>query len=88
MYRIREDILWKIVDGEAVIVDSDKDNYCYLNRTGTEVWRLLNEGKNKKEIVSELLKKYNNTEEVLNSDCDNIIRKLLDKNIIEIIANE
>ena len=40
----RDNALWRIVDGEAVLISAATSYYYSLNRTGTFVWNLLADG--------------------------------------------
>ena len=40
----RDNALWRIVDGEAVLISAATSFYYSLNRTGTLAWNLLADG--------------------------------------------
>lgn len=82
-YRIRDEILWKIADGEAVIVDPETENYAYLNSTGTEIWKMLDKSYSLENIENELLEKYDVPESRLKEDITGIINSLLEQGLIE-----
>ncbi|MFC2061725.1 PqqD family protein [Elusimicrobiota bacterium] len=87
-YRIKEDILWKIVDGEVVMVSTEKEQYSYLNPTGTEIWKMINDEYTKDEMAKEIKIKYETSGQKLNKDIDEIIEKLLEQGLIEEIAGK
>lgn len=87
-YKIREEILWKLIDGETVIVDPNKDSYSYLNSTGTQVWKMLNEEYPIPRIEKELADRYDVPESTLKKDVADIIDKLLNQELIEKIDDE
>ena len=50
---------WRIVDGEAVIVNVESSYYYGLNRTGTMVWQLIADGVGElDDIAAGLAKEY------------------------------
>ena len=69
--------------GVVICVDSSASNlngYIQLNETGIFIWKMLEKGATKQEIVSAIIKEYEGAPiEVIEKDVDNIIEKL--KNI-------
>ena len=82
-YRINRDILWKLIDGETVIVKPDKDRYSYLNSTGTLIWKMIDEGMPVSGIIDYFVQNYGESEEILHADIEEIIRRLLAEEFIE-----
>ena len=66
--------------GIVIAVDSSIKNlngYIQLNETGIFIWRLLENGATKDEIVSEILKVYEGAPlEVVKNDVDKVIKTL------------
>jgi len=87
-YKIKDNILWKIVDNEAVIVVPDKDEYFYLNPTGTEIWKLINKGFTKEKILQNLYKKYKAAKKKISEDVEKLLKKLMKMEIIEEISKK
>jgi len=83
IYRIKKDILWRMVDDEVVIVSGKNDNSCYLNRTGSEVWQMVTDGLSFEEICRRLAKYYNMKKTEIEKDIKNIIDDLLSSKILE-----
>lgn len=54
-----------------------------LNKTASEIWDLLSEGKTKEEIVSALTKKYGITAEKAEQGTDRVLAILSDEGILE-----
>lgn len=76
-YKIKQQVLWKNIDNEVVIVDPDTDNYSCLNATARDVWELLGKGNPVNEIVSELCARYDAPEECIREDVQSLIEDLL-----------
>jgi len=82
IYR-KKDIPWRIIEGEAIVVEVDKGKIIHLNETGAEIWNVL-DGKN---TVSEIIKHICNTfevgEEVAERDTLEFLGQLIDMGIVE-----
>lgn len=55
----RDEIIWRVVDGEALLLDGDTGYYFSLDESGTIVWNLLNECDDLESVVSQLAKNRN-----------------------------
>jgi len=82
-YKLKNNILWKSVDGELVIVKTDTDEYLYLNPTGADIFEMIATGLKKDDIFKELTLRYDASEEMIGSDVDEIMKELKDSGIIE-----
>lgn len=82
-YKIREEILWKLVDGETVMVDPEKEEYSYLNSTGTEIWKMIDKGYSPVKIEEKFLEKYEVSGDTVKKDISEVIEKLLNQELIE-----
>lgn len=68
----------------AVAVDSDEFNgMVKLNKTGAFIFEILKNDVTEDEIVAEMIKKYDATEEQLKETVHNFIESMKEKNIIE-----
>ena len=83
MYEIREEILWKVVDGEAVVVNPESDNFFYFSKTGTEIWELLAENYGVEEILEKLSKKYKTSQKKIQKDLEKFVKNLRKKELID-----
>ena len=83
MYKIREEILWKVVDGEAVIVNPESNDFVYFNKTGTEIWELLAENYGVEEILEKLGKKYKTSQKKIQKDFEKFVEDLRKKELID-----
>ena len=55
---IPEDIVFRDLAGEEVILNLGTGMYFGLNAVGTQIWRLIREGCSSEQIVATLLKEY------------------------------
>ncbi len=51
MWKLSPDVVFRDLDGEAVILDLVSGTYFGLNEVGTRVWRLVDEGRDAAQIV-------------------------------------
>ena len=51
MWKLSPDVVFRDLDGEAVILDLVSGTYFGLNEVGTRVWRLVDEGRDPSQIV-------------------------------------
>lgn len=82
-YKINKDkIASRIINGEVVLLNLDSGFYYSLNKTGSEIWQYLQEGKSVEEIQALLMKKYESQSGDLRKDILALIGDLLKEKII------
>lgn len=81
-YKIKKQVLWKTVGDEVVVVDSENENYSYLNMTGKDVWGLIDKGCEVDDIVKELCAKYDATEDQVRKDVMTLVNDLVKAGLI------
>lgn len=54
----KEKVVWRTVDGEAVILNLDDGLYYTLNKAGSRIWEQLAEGKTVEGIASEIAARF------------------------------
>ena len=69
-------IIWSIVDGEAVLLDTSSGHYFSLNPLATEIWSHLQTGNSVPQIVSTIAGKYSVEEEIVRNDVSELIGEL------------
>ncbi len=76
-YQINKDsITYRIIDGEAVILNLDNGYYYSLNKIGTWIWEAINKQNNLNEILNFLKEEYQVPERQLKSDILVLIKDL------------
>jgi hypothetical protein len=53
-----DNIIWSVVDGEAMLLNVVSGDYFSLNETATEVWQHLHAGATEAEIVDAVARRY------------------------------
>jgi hypothetical protein len=79
-------IPWRIVEGEAILVDVSGASIIHLNEVGAEIWNVI-DGKNS---IADIVKHISNTfdvdEKTAQNDTIEFIKQLFEKGVIEDIS--
>ncbi len=70
-------IIWRALDGNAVLLSPFSGDVRVLNGIGTTVWKQLAEGRSLAEIRADLLAGYDASVEEIEADLDDFLRALL-----------
>jgi Coenzyme PQQ synthesis protein D (PqqD) len=79
---IPEDIVFRDLAGEVVILNLGTGMYFGLNTVGTQIWRLISEGCSSEQIVATLLEEYEIEEARVQKDLDILLEQLNDVGLI------
>lgn len=69
-------IIWSVVEDEAVMLDVESGHHYSLNPVATEIWRCLHDGLSVPGIVATLADKYGVEEGTVRPDVDDLIEEL------------
>lgn len=69
-------VLFREVDGEAVLLDAGSGVYFGLDKLGTAIWNYLKEKKGFEEIVRAITQEFDVSQEQCREDLKNFIQKL------------
>jgi hypothetical protein len=53
-----DDLEWREVDGEVVVLDVRECRYLAINRTGQVLWKALAEGATRDELIARLVETF------------------------------
>lgn len=76
-------VMWNVVDNEAVLLNTETGFYYGMNKTASVIWELLETPKTILEIVQEMNKRFSVDSAVLTDDVEQIIKTLTSKRLIE-----
>jgi Coenzyme PQQ synthesis protein D (PqqD) len=76
------DVVSRVLDGEAVILDLASGKYLGLNAVATRVWELLGEGKAFGAIRAALLAEFDVPADVLDGDLDTLFADMTARGLI------
>lgn len=83
-YKIDKDnITYRIIDNEAVILNLDNGYYYSLNEVGTRIWQMIEKEKKLIEILSSLNEEYQVDEKILKDDLISLVKDLEKEKLIE-----
>ena len=82
MWKLSPDVVFRDLEGEAVILDLASGTYFGLNEVGTRVWRLVDEGRNPSQIVEIVASEYQADRETIARDVDRILDDLHARRLI------
>ena len=72
----KNNITYRVIDGEAVILNLDKGYYYSLNEVGTRIWEAIDKKKSLNEMLDSLKEEYQVPAEQLKSDLLGLIKDL------------
>jgi hypothetical protein len=79
------DVLSRVLDGEAVLLDTQGGAYFGLNVVGTRVWELIGtEGTTKRAIVAALLREFDVAADTLERDVTELVAGLEKRGLIRV----
>ena len=84
--RISDDVVFRDLAGEAVILNFTTGTYFGLNEVGTRMWHLVAEHGSTEKVIDTLLAEYEVEEEQLRRDLDDLVQQLIDKGLVTIDA--
>ena len=80
--KIASDIVWRLLDGNAVVVSPRAGEVRVLNSVGTAIWQRLVEKEDLAEIEAFLQDHYDVTEERVHSDLLSFLEELTERGIL------
>ena len=78
-----EDLVWRKIDGEIVILTEDGRKIHTLNSVGSAIWELADGSKNLSEIAETICERFDVTPEQAENDITEFCRELSEKNILQ-----
>lgn len=76
MLKTKEEIIWRVVDDEALLLDTNSGYYFSMNDTATEIWCLLNEGKSIDDVAATISERYEIDSSSVKRDVEELIDNL------------
>ena len=80
----KDNATWRILDGEAVIINTKTSYYYSLNKTGTYIWGLLLENKlSLNEIIEKISSHYKKGEKEITDEVKQVLEDLYKEKLIK-----
>jgi len=77
-------LVWRIIDGEAFLMTEDGKKVHMLNKIGTLIWQYADGSLPIKGIISKILERFDIDEETAKKDSLDFINKLVDMKMLTI----
>ena len=81
----KRDIPWRIIEGEAIVVEVDRGEIIHLNETGAEIWNVLDGERSVSEIISHIFNTFEVPEEDADKDTRDFIGQLIEMGLLECV---
>ncbi len=82
--RINEDVVFRDLEGELVLLNLKTGVYFGLDSMGTRIWQLIQEHQSLKKARDSLVEEYEVTETRCEQDLLGFVAKLRDNKLIEV----
>ena len=77
-------VLFRDLDGEAVLLELDSGRYFGLNETGTRIWHLLQEHGSLEPTLRAMLDEYDVAEDCLRRELLSFVETLSSRRLLEV----
>ena len=81
-FRPADDVVFRTVDGEAVILSIGSGLYFGLTPVGTRIWELIDEGRTLDEILAALQREYDGGENEMRRDLHALVSELAARGLV------
>ena len=88
MWKHSPDVVFRDLEGEAVILDLASGTYFGLNEVGTRVWRLVDEGRDAAQIVDAVAAEYDADRATIERDVARLLDDLSARRLIARVGSE
>ena len=82
---IPEDVLYRELDDEAVLLNLKTGTYFGLNPAGVRIWQLIGEGSRLHSVLDAMKEEYEAEPEVLERDLLDLCRELCANGLCEVV---
>jgi len=80
--KVAPDLVWRLLDGNAVVVSPGAGEVRVLNRVGTVIWQLLIEENGPDDIEEHLVKQFSVTRHQARSDLQAFFSDLTERGVL------
>lgn len=82
-FKVKPEAIWRVVDDEALILNTATGFYFSLNASGSMILGLLTEGRTIDETAEIVAKTYNAPVDTVKQDVIELIQSLKDEQLVE-----
>jgi hypothetical protein len=81
---IREGVVFRELEGEAVLLSLESGTYFGLNEVGTRIWALIQEHRSLRSVLETMQQEYEVSPKTLESDLLRLVEELQAKGLVSI----
>ena len=81
-FEIPEQVRFREIDGEAILLNLDSGVYFGLDEVGTRVWNLISEKHTLGDIQGKMIQEFDVSQSRLSKDLNLLIRELLSRGLL------
>jgi len=78
-----EDVVWRNLQGESVLLDLKSGVYFGLDAVGTRIWTLLQDHSDLQAVLQELLREYEVSDETCARDLMDLVSAMAEKGLVQ-----
>jgi uncharacterized membrane protein YheB (UPF0754 family) len=83
LIRMADEVIFRVLGDEAVILNLATSRYFGLNSVGTRLWQLIAEHGSEEKVIQAFLAEYEVEEKQLRQDLDDLIQQLRQKGLVQ-----
>ena len=83
--KVGDDVVFRELDGEGVILNLASGIYFGLDQTGTRIWRLIEQHQRLDAVLAALGDEYEATRDTLERDLMNLAAELSEKGLLVVV---
>ena len=88
VYRVSPDVVFRDLDGEAVILNLASGTYFGLNVVASRMWQLIDEGRPPGAIVEAVAAEFDVDRDTVRADFEDLIAGLIERGLVTVAAGE
>jgi hypothetical protein len=81
---VPDNVLFRELEGESVILDLDSESYFGLDEVGTRIWQQVTESATIEEAFAALTREYDVEADELRADLYELLGTLLERGLLEV----
>ena len=81
-WTIPDDVVFEVLDDQAVLLNLETGNYFGLNHTGTRIWKLIEEHGDIDAVRKYILEEFDVCQEALEGDLQVLLSELLERRLL------
>jgi hypothetical protein len=82
-----EEVVAKVIDGEAIIINLSNGIYYSMDQVGALIWELIEAGHSLDAIVQKIVDRYEVSSQQVQADMERLVAELCHENLL-VVSNE